>query len=43
MAQVFIGLFSCVLPGIAVGQHFGVLNGIAAGFALYTLMPWAPR
>lgn len=29
-----------VLAGIAVGRHFGVLDGFAASFVIYALMPY---
>ena len=43
MGNVFLNLFSCAIVGVAVWQHLGVLDGIAAGFAIYALMPWHPR
>ena len=29
--------------GIAVGLHYGPLDGVAAALALYALTPWRPR
>jgi hypothetical protein len=39
----FLNLAGLILPGVVVGQHFGVLAGLAASGALYVLQPWAPR
>ena len=30
----------CVLTGVSIGLHFGILDGIAAGLALYAIMPY---
>lgn len=43
MLAAVLYLASCVVVGIAVAQHGTILDGIAAGMALYTLMPYQPR
>jgi hypothetical protein len=32
-----------ILVGVSIGHHFGPLDGFAAAFALYALIPYAPR
>ncbi len=38
--NAIVSLLGCVLTGVAVGLHFGILDGVAAGCAVYALMPY---
>jgi len=32
-----------IMAGVAVGRHFGVLDGIAAALVVYALAPYVPK
>jgi len=32
-----------VMSGVAIGMHFGALDGIAASLVIYVMMPYDPR
>ncbi len=34
---------SVIMAGVAVGQHLGWMDGIAAAMTVYALMPYHPR
>lgn len=39
----WIGLTATVLLGVAVGRHFGVVDGLAAAFVFVVLAPKQPQ
>jgi hypothetical protein len=30
----------CIMAGVAIGLHFGAVDGVAAGLTVYALMPY---
>jgi hypothetical protein len=40
MLNAVLSLSACVMTGVAIGLHFGAVDGIAAGLTVYALMPY---
>jgi len=32
----------CIMAGVAIGHHFGIIDGIAAFLVVYALIPYRP-
>lgn len=35
-----LAMAGCVMSGVSIGLHFGIVDGIAAGLFVYALMPY---
>ena len=43
LIRIALSVVALVTVGVAIGRHFGALDGIAASLALYLLTPWEPN